>query len=190
MIGESDAGLGGANLSTVARERLGFARAVIRRPDVLVLDHALASQSAAERETMRTKLRALLPKSTIIFLEPEFPQREVFDLFIEIRGGRIVGSSARLQPMPTPKLSSITADLQNKFNALSAVPEFRGLKRGQIELLAYASRWVSAREGEYLFRSGEETDGAYVAVSGTAELRWPGTARVGKSRSTPSCPDG
>ncbi|MDF2998650.1 MAG: cyclic nucleotide-binding protein [Xanthobacteraceae bacterium] len=174
LIGETDTGLGGANLSPVARERIGFARAVIRRPDVLILDHALASQSPAEREAMRTKLRALLPESTIIFLEPDFPQPEAFDLVIEIRGGRIVGSSARLQPMPAPRLSSITADQQSKFDALSAVPEFRGLKRGQIELLAYASRWVSAREGEYLFRSGDETDGAYVAVAGAAELRWPG----------------
>jgi putative ABC transport system ATP-binding protein len=173
MIGETDAGLAGANLSPVARERLGFARAVIRKPDVLILDHALASQSAAERETMRAKLRALLPESTIIFLEPEFPQREGFDLFIEIRGGRILGSPVRLQPTPAPKLSSIAADLQNKVNALAQVPEFQGLRRGQIELLAYASRWVSAREGEYLFRVGDETDGAYVAVSGAAELRWP-----------------
>lgn len=174
LIGETDTGLGGANLSPVARERIGFARAVIRRPDVLILDHALASQSSAEREAMRTKLRALLPASTMIFLEPDFPQREAFDLVIEIRGGRIVGSSARLQPLPAQKLSSITADLQSKFDALSAVQEFRGLKRGQIELLAYASRWVSVREDEYLFRAGDETDGAYVAVSGTAELRWPG----------------
>lgn len=174
LIGETDTGLAGANLSPVARERIGFARAVIRKPDVLILDHALASQSPVEREAMRTRLRALLPASTIVFLEAEFPKREGFDMFIEIRGGRVLGSPARMQAAPTAKLSSIAADLQNKVNALSQVPEFRGLRRGQIELLAYASRWVSAREGEYLFRVGEETDGAYVAVSGAAELRWPG----------------
>lgn len=174
LIGETDAGLGGANLSPVARERIGFARAVIRRPDVLILDHALASQSGTERGAMRTKLRALLPSSTLIFLEPDFPQTDGFDLVIEIRDGRIVGSAARLQPAPAPRLSSIAADLREKFNALSAVPEFRGLKRGQLELLAYAARWVSAREGEYLFHAGDETDAAYVAVSGAAELRWPG----------------
>jgi putative ABC transport system ATP-binding protein len=66
----------------------------------------------------------------------------------------------------------MSGDLQAKVEVLSAVESFRGLKRSQIELLAYASRWMSTKAGDYVFRTGEVPDGAYVVASGSAELRW------------------
>jgi putative ABC transport system ATP-binding protein len=48
-------GLGGNNLPTVFQERASFSRAGIKRPDILILDKALASHDSESR--LRTRLR-------------------------------------------------------------------------------------------------------------------------------------
>ena len=60
-------GLGGARLPTIFHERAAFARAGIKRPDVLVLDRTLASHNAKQRQRTRGELRKLLPEATLNF---------------------------------------------------------------------------------------------------------------------------
>lgn len=50
---------------------------------------------------------------------------------------------------------------------------FRGLDGRQLRLLAFGSVWVRADKGEALYREGDPADGAYLVVSGRAELRAP-----------------
>jgi ABC-type multidrug transport system fused ATPase/permease subunit len=170
LVGEVRTSIAGTNLSPAVRERLAMARALIRRPDLVILDRAMASMPAPDRHAVWRRLRALLPDSTIIVLEPEFSQPEDFDLVIAIRDGRLINAASR-PPAPAYH-ASISRDLQNKVEVLSTVETFRGLKRSQIELLAYASRWTTTKQGDYVFKAGDVTDGAYVVSSGTAELRW------------------
>ncbi|WP_448951054.1 ABC transporter transmembrane domain-containing protein [Labrys neptuniae] len=171
LVGEVRTSIAGANLAPAVRERIALARAVIRRPDLVVLDHAMASASDQDRQVIWRRLRALLPQSTIILLEPQISQPEAFDLTVTIRDGRLINGAGGRPPRPAYH-ASISQDLQNKVEVLSTVETFHGLKRSQIELLAYASRWTSNKEGEHVFRTGEMPDGAYVCASGSAELRW------------------
>ncbi|MBN8964381.1 MAG: ATP-binding cassette domain-containing protein, partial [Rhizobiales bacterium] len=63
---ETMLGQGGVDLSAGQKQRLGIARAVLRRPDILVLDE---STSALDAETERRVLDALLdalPQTTIV----------------------------------------------------------------------------------------------------------------------------
>ncbi|MDX1741967.1 MAG: ABC transporter ATP-binding protein/permease, partial [Ruegeria sp.] len=62
-------GLGGNNLPTVFQERAAFSRAGIKRPDILILDKALASHDSESRLRTRLRLRELLPDSIMIFME-------------------------------------------------------------------------------------------------------------------------
>lgn len=170
LVGDVRIAIAGTNLPPAVRERIGLGRALIRRPDIVLLDHAMASVSDAERRSIWLRLRALLPESTIIVLGPQIAQPEDFDLVVTIRDGRPINGASR-PPAPAYH-ASMSGDLQAKVEVLSAVESFRGLKRSQIELLAYASRWMSAKQGDYVFRTGEVPDGAYVVASGSAELRW------------------
>ena len=170
LIQDVDAGVGGANLSPAAHERIAFVRAVIKRPDVLVLDHALASNDPGARQRTRDRLRALLPDATLIFLEPEFLNPQAYDMVLEIEEGRLVrgGESADADSAATPR-----ADLEKKLLAIENAELFKGLARPQLRLLAFASEWVAVEPGEALFRRGDRPDGAYLVVKGVADLCRP-----------------
>ncbi len=175
LIGDLPAGIGGANLGPSARERIAFVRAGLRRPDVLVLDHALASRSETERRSARASMRALLPHATIIVLEPKLENAGEFDMALTIRHGRLVEHDVQ----PTPQIDigdtdSALDELSAKMRVLSEMPLFSGVEPRQLRLLAYSADWVSARAGSRVFRAGVEADGAYILVSGAAELQWPG----------------
>ena len=79
LIGDVPLTAGGTNVSAPMHERLAFIRAAIRKPDILVLDHALQSQEASERIAFRDRVRDLLPEATIIHLEPRIARTEDFD---------------------------------------------------------------------------------------------------------------
>ncbi|MEM0922550.1 MAG: ABC transporter transmembrane domain-containing protein [Pseudomonadota bacterium] len=175
LIGDVEAGIGGANLPRVAHERIAFARAVIKRPDILILDCALASHDSEKRAETRRRLRDLLPDSTLIFLEAEIPRRSVYDLVLEISEGSLNGAARAVEPQLS---GTAMADLQQKIRILSRTSPLDGLDTEQHRLLAFASSWVEFADGDYLFRHGEPAEGAYVLTEGEAELRWP-NARPG-----------
>lgn len=175
LIGDVDAGLGGENLSPVARERLSLARALIRRPDLLILDRALASLPPPERQQVWQRVRALLPDSTLIIIEAEFRSHEGFDRILRIHEGRLARTAEPPETALATTPRSLLADQQDKFAAIGRVDEFRGLRSAQLELLAYASEWRRYAAGDYIFRAGDPTDGVYVVTEGRGEIRWPET---------------
>jgi len=173
LIGDVETAPGGANLPPVAHERIAFVRAAIKRPDVLVLDQALASHDQEARARTRARLRDLLPEATLIFLEPEIRNRAAYDIYAEIEDGRLVSAP---EPAVAELEPTARADLETKLRALGKASLFAGLDRDQLRLLAFASQWFKAGPGEAIFRTGEAPDGAYLLVKGTAELRWSDAA--------------
>ncbi len=169
LIGDVETVPGGANLPPIAHERIAFVRAAIKRPDVLVLDQALASHDQEARARTRKRLRDLMPEATLIFLEPEIRNRAAYDYYAEIEDGRLVSA-------PEPAVSQLEptarADLETKLRALEKASLFTGLDRDQLRLLAFSAQWFKAAPGEAIFQTGEAPDGAYLLVKGTAELRW------------------
>ena len=166
LIGDIPVALAGSNLSAFTHEHIAFIRAVMKRPDILVLDHVLTGRDAAERVDIRARLRGLLPGTTLLHLEPALEPREDFDTVIEIANGRVAGEAGGEAG------DKAQTDLARKINALAMTSLFAGLSRSQLRVLAFASRWFSAREGSYIFREGEEADAAYLFKTGVAELVW------------------
>jgi ABC-type multidrug transport system fused ATPase/permease subunit len=158
-------GLGGANLATVFQERAAFSRAAIKRPDILVFDQALASHDHKSRLKTRTKLRHLLPESTMIFMEEHFDHPETYDLFVEIRDGRIDGVA-----LSDPGEGG-SADLARKLRIIAATDLFGRLDARNQRLLAFSAQWFDARPGQVIFSRGDPADAAYLCLKGRAELR-------------------
>lgn len=161
-------GLGGNNLPTVFQERAAFSRAGIKRPDVLILDKALASHDSESRLRTRLKLRELLPESIMIFMEDSFAHPEAYDLFVEIKDGRIDGvSRTRLGDE-----EGASADLSRKLNVISSTELFSGIDARNQRLLAFSAQWYDAAAGQVIFSRGQVPDAAYLCVSGQARLDW------------------
>ncbi|MEO0402246.1 MAG: ABC transporter transmembrane domain-containing protein [Pseudomonadota bacterium] len=158
-------GIGGTNLPTIFHERAAFSRAGIKRPDVLVLDRALVSHSALERRRTRTALRELMPDSTLIFLEEKFENPDAYDLFVEIKDGRIDGVQSHDEDEEGD-------DLSRKLRVISRADLFQGIDSRNQRLLAFAAQWYHAEPGQRIFSMDEKADAAYLCVAGTAQLSY------------------
>ncbi|MEM7089659.1 MAG: ABC transporter transmembrane domain-containing protein [Pseudomonadota bacterium] len=162
------AGLGGNNLPTVFQERAAFSRAGIKRPDILILDKALASHDSESRLRTRMRLRELLPDSIMIFMEDSFAHPEAYDLFVEIKDGRIDGVSRTRVTYQ----EGASADLSRKLEILSSTELFAGIDARNLRLLAFSAQWYEVAAGQVIFARGQTPDAAYLCINGQARLDW------------------
>jgi len=171
LIYDAPTGLGGANLPPLFAERLAFIRATIKRPDILILDHALASYGKNVRKNAAAKLRELMPDATLIYLEDKFEHPELFDVYVELKNGRIMDSETDGAQLDDNVAS---ADLTRKLHALATTDLFSRMDRKQLRLLAFSARWVAFSAGDFVFKHGDDaSDGAYLVLSGEAGLYYP-----------------
>ena len=167
LIGDAVLTSGGTNVSPMVHERIGFIRAAMRRPDILVLDQTLQTHDSADRIALRKKVRALLPDATLIHLEARVERQDDFDEVLEVVDGRLITDDvAELGE------TNGQTDLAKKIRAFGRTSLFDGLSRSQLRLLAFASQWFEADVGEYIFREGEQADAAYLITDGVGELAW------------------
>ncbi|MEY8842022.1 cyclic nucleotide-binding domain-containing protein, partial [Cribrihabitans sp. XS_ASV171] len=169
IIYDLPSGLGGTNLPTVFQERAAFSRAGIKRPDILVLDRALASHDSQSRLRTRQKLRELLPNSIMIFMEDRFEHPGNYDIFVEIRDGRIDGVQRSPQDLAEP---GAAADLARKQRIIAETDLFSGLDARNQRLLAFSAQWYDVAAGQVIFSQGQPADAAYLCLEGHALLRW------------------
>ncbi|MEL6617310.1 MAG: ABC transporter transmembrane domain-containing protein [Pseudomonadota bacterium] len=159
-------GIGGTNLPTIFHERVAFSRAGIKRPDIMVLDRALASHSSELRDKTRTALADLMPDATLIFLEESFNDPDNYDLFVEIKDGRIDGVQIQEEDEEEGD------DLNRKLRVIARTDLFAGLDGRNQRLLAFAAQWYTADPGQRIFSMNEKPDAAYLCVSGSAVLSY------------------
>ncbi|MEO9649581.1 MAG: ABC transporter transmembrane domain-containing protein [Roseobacter sp.] len=156
-------GLGGSKLASVFQERAAFSRAGIKRPDILILDTVLASHDAASRKRTRSRLQEILPKTTIFFLERKFENPQAYDLFVEIKNGRIDGGFSAEEP---GEGESGSDDLRRKIRVISRTELFADLGAQNHRLLAFAAQWYPAPKGQCIFTVGDRADAVYLCLSG------------------------
>ncbi len=162
-------GLGGTNLPTVFQERAAFSRAAIKRPDILIMDKALASHDSESRKRSREALRDMLPDATLIFMEDRFDNPDAYDLFVEVKNGQLNGVARADEEMD----GAGGDDLRRKQKAIASADLFAGLDARNQRLLAFGAQWFDAEPGQVVFGKGEPPDAAYLCLEGTAEMRWP-----------------
>tara|TARA_R110002049_G_scaffold44333_5_gene130066 strand:- start:114007 stop:117114 length:3108 start_codon:yes stop_codon:yes gene_type:complete len=161
--------IGGTNLPAVFQQRAAFGRAVIKRPDIIVFNQALAGQDRNIREQVRNRLRDMLPETTQIYLDDKFLRPEDFDMHIEIRHGHIDGVA---RPEEAEADQGVAGDLRRKLRIIARNELFSGLDARSQRLLAFAAQWYTAEPGQRIFEMGDRPDAAYLCLSGRAEMAW------------------
>ncbi len=84
-----EVGICGARLPAVQRQKLGLARALLKRPDILILDQAMASLEPAARAALMRQLLDAEGGPTLICVLASGDDRVRFDRVIAMEGGRI-----------------------------------------------------------------------------------------------------
>ncbi len=81
----------GRNFSGGQRQRLTIARALVGKPDILILDDSASALDFATDARLRTALRALSPKPTTFIISQRTSSIHAADLILVLDDGRVVG---------------------------------------------------------------------------------------------------
>jgi ABC-type multidrug transport system fused ATPase/permease subunit len=83
-------GAGGTRLSPAQRQKVAIARAILKRPDLLVLNEATAELDAASQGKLLDILRRELAGRCLVCALPSATLAQKFDRVLVLRGGRLV----------------------------------------------------------------------------------------------------
>lgn len=104
---EAEIGDGGVGLSAGERQRLAFARALLRRPTLLVLDEATSQLDEANEGRVLETLRSLLDGTTVVATTHSAGFVAAADRVVRIRAGRLVAPKASgPRPAARPRVRS------------------------------------------------------------------------------------
>jgi len=170
---DTQVGLGGARMASVFQERAAFSRAGVKKPDILILDNVLASHDTEQRRRTALRLTELLPNTTMFFLEDDFKTPDAFDVYIEIKNGRMDGAEEEEE---TDVGDTGSDDLRRKIRVIARTELFENLDARSQRLLAFAAQWYTAPAGKRIFSQGEKADAAYLCLSGMGMLSYVDTS--------------
>ncbi|MFN3847542.1 MAG: ATP-binding cassette domain-containing protein, partial [Paracoccaceae bacterium] len=86
-------GPGGLSFSGGQRQRLGLARALVRKPDVLILDEALSALEPALEDRIRANLTGLMAGKTVLMISHRAGAAAWADAELRIETGRMITGS-------------------------------------------------------------------------------------------------
>ncbi|HHY96515.1 MAG TPA: ATP-binding cassette domain-containing protein, partial [Acholeplasma sp.] len=87
---ETKVGEGGATLSGGQKQRLSIARALVREPEILIMDDSLSAVDANTEETIIHQLKQYRKNKTNIIIAHRFSAIRDANLIIVMENGRIV----------------------------------------------------------------------------------------------------
>ena len=82
----------GALLSGGEQQRIGLARALLRRPRLLMLDEATSAVDEASERAMLERLKAILPRPTILLITHRSRNLDLCDRIFELDSGQLIGT--------------------------------------------------------------------------------------------------
>ena len=83
-------GIGGGRMSTAQRQKLAIARALLKRPDLMIIDQATAVLDPTGRAAIRESLLAPCDGRALLWVLPEIADAAGFDRVIVMENGRVV----------------------------------------------------------------------------------------------------
>ncbi len=88
---ETELGQGGVNLSGGQKQRLCIARALLKKPKILILDDSTSAVDTATEKRIRDSLAVLLPETTKIIIAQRITSVQNADVIVVLNDGKIDG---------------------------------------------------------------------------------------------------
>ncbi len=88
---ETDLGQGGVNVSGGQKQRLCIARAMLKKPKILILDDSTSAVDTATESKIRASLKSALPDTTKLIIAQRISSIIEADKIVVLDDGRIVG---------------------------------------------------------------------------------------------------
>ena len=95
---------GGANVSGGQKQRLCIARAILRRPKVLILDDSTSAVDTATDAAIRQGLRSTLPGTTKVIIAQRISSVQDADIIVVLDDGKISGVGSHTELLKTNEI--------------------------------------------------------------------------------------
>ena len=101
----------GMNFSGGQRQAIALARALVRDPDILILDEPTSNMDNASEQQIKNRLARAMKGKTLVLITHRLSLLELVDRLIVMEGGRIVSDGPkedvlrRLREQPAPRIS-------------------------------------------------------------------------------------
>lgn len=174
----SSVGAGGSRLVAAQKQRLALARALVKKPELLIVNEALTALDAAEQARLMRRIIDDAPGRGLIWIDREHDGFEDFDRVFIMRGGRVAeerGPGGRKVSAAAVVGAVAAADLpQGSFaddiQVLDEVPLLSGVSPETLKLIAFTSECLDFAAGETLFSQGEAGDATFIIIDGKADV--------------------
>ena len=113
---DSDLGQGGVNLSGGQKQRLCIARALLKKPKILILDDSTSAVDTATDARIRKALRSSLPQTTKIIIAQRITSVQDADIIYVMDGGRIAGAGTHEELLAGSEIYREVYDSQQSQN--------------------------------------------------------------------------
>lgn len=94
---DTDLGQGGVNVSGGQKQRLCIARALLKKPRILIMDDSTSAVDTATEARIRASFRANLKDTTILIIAQRISSVQEADKIIVIDDGRVVGTGTHAE---------------------------------------------------------------------------------------------
>ncbi len=138
---------GGSNVSGGQKQRLCIARALLRRPKVLILDDSTSAVDTKTDAKIRAGLASYLPETTKIIIAQRISSVQEADRIIVMEGGRISQIGNHEELLQTSEIYRETFTSQNKMTEEAAVAEGAATVAPTAEKTEVAASQAGAQEG-------------------------------------------
>ncbi len=105
---------GGSNVSGGQKQRLCIARALLRRPKILILDDSTSAVDTKTDAKIRAGLAAYLPEATKLIIAQRIASVQDADRIVVMEGGRIAAMGTHEELLATSEIYRETFTSQNK----------------------------------------------------------------------------
>ncbi|CAN7624622.1 cyclic nucleotide-binding domain-containing protein [Bosea sp. LjRoot9] len=166
---DQPAGYAGRLLFPVMKAQIALARCLIKRPQLLILNNAFGAFGQNEAGLILDRIRAEMAGRTLIVAGRDVGPGQGYDVHIAFDGARPAVPQDRSTPGDSGPDRAVLLD-SAEIRVLRSVPIFGNLDTARLKLLAFTSERIAFAQGDVLFRRGDESDAAYVLLSGAVDV--------------------
>lgn len=172
---ESDVGVSGSRVSQSLRQKIALVRALIKNPDLLVVDEALSAVSRETRAQIIDYLTRDNGKRSVIWVDDEDVHADRFQTYLHMSNGKLDKRSSPETPSePSGEDQDALRDedgsLEEEVRLLRTIPLFAAIDPNVVKLLAFTSPRITYKRGEVIVKQGDPGDAAFIVISGRGEI--------------------
>lgn len=174
-------GLAGGLLPMVQRQKLVLARALIKRPKLLVVNEGLNALDTEETERILRLLKQHYPLMSMVWVDNQPRFSGMFDRIAYLKSGKIIKLEEKAADQDEDDdsdsdydkskiRSAMSVEEDEKIALLHSIPLFRFLDHPHLMVLSNNCDTLDFSAGTRLFNQGDSADALYIIIEGKAAI--------------------